>query len=107
MKIKMYEVHVYEACSWDECGSIHLCLEPRNISDRDYKCETLDEFECELPEGHYVAKSVCGELHIYDSNNKYCPISYHNGIISILSSDRWIKIGEWEHYTSWSDYHET
>lgn len=91
----MYEINVYQSYSMADCGR-QISLTPCNQNDRDIKSETLDEFECELPDGFCVAKSVCGTLHIYDSDGNYCPISHQNGIISIVAYDKIIKIGEWE-----------
>lgn len=93
MKVKMYLIHQYEACAWYECG-YGVSLRPYGENTREYKGETLGEYEFELPDGFYVSNDRFGILRIYDANNEQCEIDLKNDEdVYIISSTDYIKIG--------------
>jgi hypothetical protein len=81
-QVKIYNTICYKAYMMDEQGE-RLTLEPWSGNTVDYEGESDEGTFYELPEGCVVARTVSGELEIFNGI-KHCPFFSENGKPKII-----------------------
>lgn len=68
--VKLYYIKQYEAYRMAEVGHFYS-LKPWSGNTIDYKGEDDGGRDYELPDGYSIGETICGELSIFDKNDKY------------------------------------